>query len=394
MLTGQLLVAMMCGTVQVFVLSTLGPFIIKDLDLSLASFGLLTMVFFATGAVVSPRAGRWADSLGGSRTLRIMLGASIVSLAGVAASRVLVQLVAFSVVGGIATALANPATNKVIAEAIPPVKQGVVTGIKQSGVQVGAFVAGAGLPFIAERIGWHWAALTIVVVPMVAILLPSPKNRSSSSAEGGREDKSALHPGVYTLALYALLMGSVVAATTTYLPLFVNQELSYSPTSAGLVGAAVGLIGIGARIAWGWLASERGHFGPLLVVMAAVALVAQMLLLVAPVQQAFLAGAVLALGASTAAWNSVAMLGALRLGGLDDAGRASGVVVLGFYLGYVISPTLFGWAVDTTSSYGPAWSGTGVVCIAAAVVGAYFVKMGWGGDVARPIVAEQAGGQT
>lgn len=390
MLTGQLLIVMMCGTVQVYVLSTLAPFITRDLDLSLASFGLLTTVFFAVGAVVSPLAGRWADSLGGSKTMRTLLGISIVSLAGIAASRDLALLLAFSMLGGVASAMVNPATNKVIADAIPEPKQGVVTGVKQSGVQVGAFVSGASLPFVAERIGWHWAALTIVVVPLVAILLPSPAARAARSVRGDSEDKVSLHPGVYVLALYALLMGAAIAATSTYLPLFVHQELSYSPTSAGLVAAAVGLTGIVARIAWGRLASEGDHLGPILVVMAAVAFIAQVLLMVAPEQQGFLAGAVLALGASSAAWNSVAMLGALRLGGPVNAGRASGVVVVGFYLGYVVSPALFGWAVDAAGSFGPGWGGIAVVCIAATVVGAYFVKMGWAAERAAVVVTERA----
>ncbi|HUG86800.1 MAG TPA: hypothetical protein VMM13_19680, partial [Euzebya sp.] len=75
-------------------------------------------------------------------------------------------------------------------------------------------------------------------------------------------------------------------------------------------------------------------------------------------------GAVLA-GAGAASWNAVAMLAIIRGTDHTTAGRVSGIVVLGFYGGFVVGPTLFGALVDAADSYTPGWGLVLVVfCVA------------------------------
>ena len=64
-------------------------------------------------------------------------------------------LVAGSALFGIAIAFGNPATNQLAARSVRAGQHGIVTGIKQSGVQVGAFLAGFVLPRAAETTGWR-----------------------------------------------------------------------------------------------------------------------------------------------------------------------------------------------------------------------------------------------
>ena len=65
---------------------------------------------------------------------------------------------------GIGQTLANPATNKMIAHEVPPGRRGLITGIKQSGVQAGAFVAGVAFPAAAVAVGWRSVPLAVAVV--------------------------------------------------------------------------------------------------------------------------------------------------------------------------------------------------------------------------------------
>ena len=63
----------------------------------------------------------------------------------------------FALVGGVGQAIANPATNKLISMHVPPGKRGIITGIKQSGVQAGTFLGGLLLPVITLSFGWRLA---------------------------------------------------------------------------------------------------------------------------------------------------------------------------------------------------------------------------------------------
>ena len=60
-------------------------------------------------------------------------------------------------------------------------------------------------------------------------------------------------------------------------------------------------------------------------------------------------------GLGSSSWNSVGMLAVITDAGVRGAGRASGVVLLGFLLGLGIGPPLFGWSVDVTGEYTVMW---------------------------------------
>jgi fucose permease len=66
------------------------------------------------------------------------------------------------------------------------------------------------------------------------------------------------------------------------------------------------------------------------------------------------AGAAL-FGATAVAWNALGMLSIVRDVELSLAGRASGRVLLGFYVGFVTGPVSFGWSVDHIG-YSAGWA--------------------------------------
>jgi len=55
------------------------------------------------------------------------------------------------------------------------------------------------------------------------------------------------------------------------------------------------------------------------------------------------------------AWNSVAMLAVIKGVGMEQAGRASGVVMLGFLGGHTFGAPAAGIAIDASGSYQPVW---------------------------------------
>lgn len=72
-------------------------------------------------------------------------------------------------------------------------------------------------------------------------------------------------------------------------------------------------------------------------------------------------------GATAVAWNSVGMLAVLAAVDPAEAGRASGIVLFGFYSGFVPGLLLFGATVDAVG-YGAAWVLVLAVLGAAAVL--------------------------
>src|SRR3970282_468380 len=72
--------------------------------------------------------------------------------------------------------------------------------------------------------------------------------------------RAPIPTAVKWIAVYGTLTGLGVSATTTFLPLFAQENQGWTKAPAGLLIAGVGLVGVIARITWGSV-SERwlGH---------------------------------------------------------------------------------------------------------------------------------------
>jgi hypothetical protein len=86
-------------------------------------------------------------------------------------------------------------------------------------------------------------------------------------------------------------------------------------------------------------------------------------------------------GATAVTWNAVGNLAVITESGTGLAGRASGLLTFGFYMGFVGSPVLFGLLVDATDSYTLAWSLIGLGFAATVLV-----ILGWRRNAAQTIV--------
>src|SRR5204863_992444 len=145
-------------------------------------------------------------------------------------------------------------------------RHGIVTGVKQSGVQVGAFLAGLVLPGVAGAAGWRPALGGCAVLGAAGLALtgryvprpsageePAAGGATATAADGGpsRALRRRLDRAVNRLAVYALLMGFGVGAVGAYLPLYAVEELGLTRGTAGLAAALMGFVGIIARVGWG-----------------------------------------------------------------------------------------------------------------------------------------------
>lgn len=346
------------GTFPGFAFGVLGPDLIAEFGLTRAGLGVLTTAHFAVGGLGSTLAGRATDLLGARRTMLVAFALVAAAQVAMAASGGFGWLLVAAAAAGVSLAAGNPATNKAVSQHLAPGRRGLTMGVKQAGVQLGAVLAGWVVAPLAAGFGWRTALLASTVVPLAGLLLTPllvpPDPPLAAAAE--RAATTALPRAIRRLAVYAFLLGAAAGAFNAYLPLFVVERLGTTTTRAGAIAAAVGATGAASRIVWGWLAERLTSYRLPLTGMAFGAVVAVTLVATAPrlgITAVWL-GAVL-FGATAVTWNAVGMVAVIGEVEAQDAGRASGLVLFGFYTGFVPSPVAFGALVDVTGGYGASW---------------------------------------
>lgn len=373
--TGALVVllfaAMGAATLAASILGILATFIIDDFGISRSTLGWVVSANVVVAAAFSPSAGSLTDRLGGRRAIVLVFALSAASFVVLGLAPVIVVMFVGSALAALSQAGGNPATNKLIGDLLPRGRRGIVTGIKQSGVQAGITIAGLTLPSVAIAFGWRWAMVLVAVAPLLAafvawFVVPETGGPSREGTTGtGRLPRS-----VPWLAAFGGVFG-FAGAVTFYVPLFAEESLGLDPRLGGAAVALAGIVAFAARIGWARFAERRHAFRGPLATMAVLGVGAGVAMLTATQLPAMLwVGAILT-GVSTSAWNSVGMLAVIDEGG-DATGRASGIVLLGFLTGLGIGPPAYGALVDAVGSYGPMW----VSSILASVV-ALAVVVAW-----------------
>lgn len=363
----------------------LSRFMIDDLGLTRTEIGVIATGFFLVEALASLPMGGVADRLGGRKVLFVVLAASALGMMAMATAWNVWTLLAFAAVAGIAPAGANPATNHLIIAHVAPGSRGWITGVKQSGVQVGIFAGGLGLPPLALTLGWRWAlALSALVAVFVAGIaaVTLPRTTRAAPSDRGTTRRAALPPSVRWLAGYGILMGIGVAAYGTYLPLYAQEVIGLSVGLAGGVMAVFGVVGLVARITWGRIAEKASHPALPLLWIGVLSVLSAALIWGAASQPALLwLGAAVA-GMGSVSWMSVGMMAIMTTLEPGRAGRGSAAVTLGFAIGLTIGPVAFGVARDVSGSYAAPLAGLVVVFgLAAALMALWLRREAAGADV-------------
>ena len=360
-----LLVTMAMTTLAFFALAVASSDLQEEFGISRLQLGLLAAVNTLVGGLFAPAAGRLSDRIGGRRTVTVTLLISGVTAVLTALSQSYVMLLVSMALAGLPQALGNPGTNKAIATGIPMMHRGFITGVKQSGVQAAVFVSGAAVPFLSRNFGWRsaiWltAGLSFAALAATPLITTRDDLEEVSTSTSGRRVK--LPTFVNQVAIYALLLGAVGGGLSRFLPLFAEEEIGLSMTRAGLVFGVQGLVAIPVRLASGTLL-DRGVSARLtLAVMGFGGAVAVLLILASTWSgEGLLWAGTVAAGVTIGSWNTAANLAMIRQ--RENAGRASGRMILGFMMGLTIGGPTVGWSVDQFG-YSPAWLASAALAFA------------------------------
>lgn len=360
---------MYCGPVM-------APAAAPFLGVSPAAVGYFVTAAYVGSMIGTATAGGWVARFGPIRVSQagmLLCGCGL----AVAASGVLPAVVAGALLIGLGYGPATPASSVILARAAPPGRLALTFSIKQTGVPLGTAIAGATVPSLVLALGWQGAALAIGVACALfgAGIFPLSKKYDSDRNRAAPVSlRSAFapvllvmrHRRIMLLAATSLVYAGVQITLVAYLVAFITESFALSLVVAGMVMAASQLASVAGRILWGVAAdrllSRRAVLGLLGVGMGVTALFALGAGPHWPLWTLFVFAA--ALGATAVGWNGVFLAELSRLAPPGRIGDVTGGSSFFTFLGVVVTPPLFHFVLNLTSSYGMTYALFGLPALA------------------------------
>lgn len=340
------------GLLPVFAVGALATLIRPELDFDEAALGIAIASFFASSAALSLPAGAVAEAWGPVRASRWAVCLAAVALAGIGGlATSWATLLPWMVIAGAANALAQVATNGLVAQVIPPERNGLAFGVKQSAGPLFSLAAGASVPLIGLTVGWRWAFVcaALLAVPTLLVLgrAAASTTRRRRSGTGPLHDRGPLVLLAITAALGA---GAVNCLNAFYIESMVRHHLELG--LAGVYFAVGGLSGVVVRVLAGWW-SDRVRTDRLVLASGMLACSALAFLGLAVLDTALIVVTLLAFGAGWG-WNGL-VLAAVVDAYPEAPSAATSITQAGLYAGAVVMPTTFGFLVGY-QGFAAAWT--------------------------------------
>ena len=352
------------GVLPAFLTGGLAVQIRSELDFGSAALGLAVAVFFVSASLASVVMGRVVERIGAHRAMRVSAMGSAAALLGVALfAGSWAGLVACLVLGGLANAVAHPATHLSLARKVPANRQGFSFGIKQAAIPAATLLAGLAVPIIAVTFGWRWAfAGGAALALLLSFIVPA------ETLGGVRKIKEARAGDVPTAPLVLLALGiGLGSAAATPLGAFIVESsvaAGLRVETAGLMLALGSAVGIVVRVTFGRLADGMGG-GSLRLVAAMLGVgVVGFALLANGSGGLIVPGTLLAFGAGWG-WPGLFNFAVVRTNPNAPA-AATGITQTGASGGAALGPLVFGVVVEA-ASYEAAWLLCGAIALVALV---------------------------
>ena len=366
--TAASLVTVVAGVLPIHLTGALAPDLQAELGFGDAQLGIAVAVAFGVSALLTAPGGAFTDQAGPRRALRLAAVASAVGLIVLASAPVYGVLLLGLVLSTPGNAIAQPGANVLIAEGVGLSRRGMALGIKQSAIAVSTALSGIASLVLAGTLGWRWAYVAAIAVAVLGFLLVPEVRRAGSHSTDRRPDPpdservAADRTAVRAAALTGLAGAAAVASIGTFL-VRAAQDAGLAASTGRLVLTGGSALLILMRIGWGSLA-DRGRVDPdRAVVRLLLGGTIGYLLLSTGTLAGFVLGAMLAFGAGWS-WPGLLFLALVRRFPLA-AGRPSGQVQRGMFVGAMLGPFLFGVVADSVSFTVAWWMSAGWGLLAA-----------------------------
>lgn len=354
----QAMVAMALLTLPV-----MAPVAAKALEVSPALVGVYVAITYAGAMFASLTSGTTVSRLGPIRVSQLGLILCAIGLC-LCAVPWLPAIGLGALLIGLGYGPITPASSQILARTTQPSQMALVFSIKQTGVPVGAMMAGAIVPSLMLGIDWQWSLVVVAMACVVSAALSQPLRDALDDLRqvSLTFQMSTLtnplrmvlgHRALSTMAACSFMFSMVQMSLTTYLVTYLHDDLAFGMVSAGLLLSVTQMGGIGGRIAWGlvadrWLGAQK-TLALLAILMASSALATALLLPTLPLWGIW--GILLVFGASAIGWNGVYLAEVARQAPEGKASVATGGTLTFTFLGVVIGPPLFGALSSAFGTY-------------------------------------------
>ncbi len=387
-----------------FLVGALAASMRQELGFGSIGLGVAVGVHWGVFALASPAAGTLADAMGAPRALRAAaLTAGIAAAVIGVIARSWIGLVAALIVVGLASALGQPAANRLLSDDVPPARLGLAFGLKQSAPPLASMLAGLSVPVATASLGWRGAFVISAVLAVVlsATIRGASQGRSLAGVvtdrhrrnrpsrprvrpdRRGPTSRTAVSTAPFrlerrgTLVVLGIGFATAFATSTSLLAFLVDSSVAFGMTdsTAGTVLAVASVAAIATRLSAGRLADTRA-FDPLIASAVLLLLGASgvSVLALAAVSTDGVGGIrtatlILGLGATlglAGTWGFPGLFWFAVVRAYPNApGRVTGVLAPAM-IGGTVGPVVFGWIV-AGPGYSLAWGVGAIASLLAAL---------------------------
>jgi len=339
--------------------AVLAPEIGRDLGIAPRLVGVFVGLVYVGSMSASLVCGGFIERYGAIRVSQICVllaagGLLIVSLGTTLPAIVVLTLAIAPVIIGFGYGPITPASSQILIRTTAPSRMALTFSIKQTGVPGGAALAGALLPFLALRVGWHAAFALIAAVGIVIALIAQTARASLDSERTPGRTLSftgifapLAHvmrtPELAELAIMGCIYASLQVCLTSFLVVYLTETLRFSLVAAGFALTVANFGGIVGRIVWGAIADKRVAPRTLL---GAIGLAAGACACVAATfgvgwPMAAIVAVCAIYGATAIGWNGVQLAQVARFAPVGQVGAITGAAGFVTFGGVMVAPPVF-----------------------------------------------------
>ncbi len=241
------------------------PMVQEEFLISRTQVGLYSSFYFLSAVLIAVFSGRIVDRLGTKKGLSLgagVVGAMII-LHALSPFFWLILILAFFT--GVAFSLITPSVNRGVLELAHPSKRSFFMGIVHGGGGFGGFLGAVLLPFLGEMVGWRTAllfssAFALAVAFLISTFYKPPgiqmgkvEKATEKSSRPLKEDLLFLLRNRSLLSIFSMgiVFGMSISSITGHFPLYLNQDLGFSTTFAGLGLGIFHIGGVFGQPCWG-----------------------------------------------------------------------------------------------------------------------------------------------
>lgn len=231
------------------------PTIMNELKLSGSTLGNLVAAFAVMQLLVSPIAGRWADTFGRKKMIIIGLLLFSVSELLFGLGQTIEVLFISRLLGGISAAFVMPAVTAFIADITTMETRPKALGYMSAAISTG-FIIGPGVGGFLAEIGSRLPFFTAAVLALIAAILSMMTLREveRNHEETMQENRSGLKrifAPIYFIAFMIIFISSFgLAAFESLFALFVDHKFAFTPKDIAIVITGGAIVGAVAQVAF------------------------------------------------------------------------------------------------------------------------------------------------